>query len=650
MKSPRLIYRLILPVLAIFSLSCTLILSDSPRADVNVRFEGCRVYLNPETQQNDFWISLQRTMEGEEPEGIEEVLTGCIASRQLNGSRLVDYVTASGQVRTGETQVATIMALRNENNDFVEEITATLQDDGSIRFVSSWDRYNIPEPLPLAAVQCDCDSLRGNFGLPSEEEPQTLNANSNIVAVAPSALGLVPQEFARDIPSVSVPRRDARFFGTYCQMDPVRECRDVKIKVLGFKVGTRRKCVDVTNGRLSLDVFDGRTRDGLYGLGEFMLGDKQRPFATSGRVESPGLGSLSLSLQQDGGNSIGNRNVHLVEVPVRDQGIDHRLVIDAFDTTMVLGKQACGNEVPEVTLSSTSGSNLQWGQNHCFVGRVVEDSDASFPQDRLTMQSSRDGEFVAPNASISASGPRQITRCTTGLSPGQHTVTFTARDSGGLMAKATTEVTVSNRPPMTPIIVQPRSDDTVVATGDVIFEGKSFDYEEGMLSGSSLNWFASHEDGAFVWIGSGRRMTTDFPTPGAYQLRLVATDGVGETTERTSSVTVLPFERNTTPRVTIEVPPHLDVPGPMGGSFPPGDVIFRGTVDDTEDSNGDLRLRWDATPVIPAGPPLPPVLDSTLAVFPLTNDGNRQVYEIVFRAEDSGGLVGKKVIRVIITP
>jgi hypothetical protein len=82
-----------------------------------------------------------------------------------------------------------------------------------------------------------------------------------------------------------------------------------------------------------------------------------------------------------------------------------------------------------------------------------------------------------------------------------------------------------------------------------------------------------------------------------------------------------------------------------------GDVVFSGTMADSEDPTDRLQLRWDARPIQPAGPPLPPVLDSTLAVFPLVSVGsNRTIYEIEFRATDRGGLKGKPVIRILIVP
>jgi hypothetical protein len=306
-----------------------------------------------------------------------------------------------------------------------------------------------------------------------------------------------------------------------------------------------------------------------------------------------------------------------------------------------------------------NGASLAWGANNCFRGQVLNDEDASFPYERMLHESSRDGlltgvpipTLLVSEAALGGGNVKQVTRCTSDLSPGDHVITFTATDSGGLSGSAQVAVTVSNRQPGIPVIVQPRSDDLVVATGDLIFEGKAFDPEEGRLTGSSLRWSASRDGGPFQPLGTGVRLVTDFPGPGPVTLRLTATDGAGLASVAEESLSVLPFDGNTPPRVTIEIPEHLKVRGRFGGFFPPGDVTFRGTVDDTEDEDGDLRLRWDAVPILPPGPPLAPVLGTTLAVFRLDAvDRNRAVYRIVFTAVDRGGLVGKKVIEVVVVP
>ena len=154
---------------------------------------------------------------------------------------------------------------------------------------------------------------------------------------------------------------------------------------------------------------------------------------------------------------------------------------------------------------------------------------------------------------------------------------------------------------------------------------------------------ATHRDWSHE-PGSGAAVRVDETDPDLFALG----DALPQHRER---VGVRPHEGNTPPRVTIEAPRHLDVPGRFAGTFEAGGVTFRGAVDDAEDGAEPLQLRWDAEPILPAGPALAPVEGSTLATFPLASiGGNRTIYRVTFRATDRGGLEGKQVIDVVVIP
>ncbi len=439
------------------------------------------------------------------------------------------------------------------------------------------------------------------------------------------------------------PPRDPRFFGSYCQTAPIAFC----VKIERRFWWDRTVCVDVEDTRLDIEYADVSKGAMLSGRGGTRVDGHDLSIGYSGVVRARGLAESSASVAGIG-QSFGKSWL---------SGDGLELALLARGRVLRLRKDACGNVPPQVTVSSQDGASLDWGESHCFRGKVTSDEDPSFPRERMVLASNRDGPlqgFAVPPLVLdpnNAGGAKELTRCTSSLSPGAHEITFTATDSGGLSASASVDVTVSNDPPLPPVIIQPRVDDLVVATGALVFEGKARDPEEGMLDGDSLVWSYARVRDQWQLLGHGRRLVAAFAEPGGLRLRLSARDAGGAVTSVEQSMTVLPFEGNTPPRVTIDVPKHWEQPGSFGGFFPPGDVTFRGTVDDSEDPDGALALRWDAVPLQPPGPSLDPVLDSTLATFRLGSpDGNRAVYRILFTARDRGGLVGKKVIEIVIVP
>ena len=457
---------------------------------------------------------------------------------------------------------------------------------------------------------------------------------------------LPPQDLAVSNTRPEATQSDPRVFGTWCQAAPLHPCREIERKIFGIPLGTTTVCVDVTDARTQLDYAEPGGRGLVHGVGRARVDGREVSFGTAGQVIGRG--------QVDMGAEVPGLGLTRGRAGLSGDGL--QMALAAYEEVLVLRKDLCGNDPPEVSVVSQGGTNLTWGETHCFRGKVTQDEDESFPPQRMALRSDRDGPLggiVVPPFSLGGgSAIREVTRCTSGLSPGPHTITFEATDSGGLSASATVDVEVTNQPPRLPILVQPRADDTIVATGDVVFEAKAFDPEEGILDGSQVRWAVRHEGGPFVPLGSGRRLLASLDEPGQVELRVTAVDGAGlESSVIGPATTVLPFDGNTPPRVTIEIPRHLDHPGHFGGSFESGPVTFRGTVDDSEDPHSALELRWDAEPILPAGPALPPVTGSTLAVFPLGSIGaNRTIYRITFRATDRRGLEGKKVIEVIILP
>jgi len=161
------------------------------------------------------------------------------------------------------------------------------------------------------------------------------------------------------------------------------------------------------------------------------------------------------------------------------------LAIHARGQSITLRKDRCGNRPPVASIVSlANGAVLALGRTYWFRGEVTDPDDSVFPLQRKLFTSNRDGVLGGTISNL----PKGLAIRTSGLSAGVHTVTFKATDSGGLTATRSITVTVKSDKPEPPIISQPDSSDALVASGDIIFEGKSWDPEDGNLTGTSLVW------------------------------------------------------------------------------------------------------------------------------------------------------------------
>jgi hypothetical protein len=432
---------------------------------------------------------------------------------------------------------------------------------------------------------------------------------------------------------------DPRFFGTYCGEANITQ--RVRYRVCAWPFGwpciTRTKDVTLSlrNIRVSVGYKEPRENVGVIeGSGTARVKGKNVVFRFAGVVSGYGIAKGSVA-----GNYFGPS---LGTVRLSPDGL--ALTISARGKTLILRKDACGNNPPSVSITSPSnGATLTYGSSYFFSGEVTADEDPSFPPERMIFRSNRDGILEG----WSNHSARRISIYNNTLSPGNHTITFSATDSGGLTASRSISITVTNDKPSKVIIVQPLTTDTIIATGDVIFEGKAYDLEDGMLTGASLVWTAKRVSGPFASLGSGQRIKRSLDVPGNYTIRLTAVDSVGAESFTEQIVIVQPYKGNTTPRVTIEKPEHLNW---MGIAILTGEELqFVGTAEDTEEPITDLELKWEAIPTNPAGTPIEFGLNSTSATATLTSIGGYTTeYTITFSATDSGGLTGKKTIKIYV--
>lgn len=98
-------------------------------------------------------------------------------------------------------------------------------------------------------------------------------------------------------------------------------------------------------------------------------------------------------------------------------------------------------------------------------------------------------------------------------------------------------------------ITSPKEGDAFNVGETITFSGTAIDLNEGELTGESLVWEASGEDGESVQIGTGNSFTRDDLAEGFYLIFLTATNSKGDIGMEAVSITIgeaFPFEDNET--------------------------------------------------------------------------------------------------------
>lgn len=421
---------------------------------------------------------------------------------------------------------------------------------------------------------------------------------------------------------------DSRFFGTYCGDDTVEQCYRYRTCFWFICSSWKRRCdryqlsdlrvaVDYREPAASLGVVSGRGTGRVQGQGTPLRMSFSGVVASQGWVQ----GSVASNyFNPNTGTAVLSADGMVLTIHARGQSIELR-------------KDRCGNQPPQVAITSPTSTALQYGRTEVVSGEVTADEDASFPRQRMSLVSDRDG----PLSGYEVASDRRLSVFTNTLSPGPHRITFTAIDSGGLAGSAAIQVTVANQPPDVPEIIQPQTGDSLVATGSILFEGKAFDLEDGRLTGNALTWTAVPLGGAPQVLGHGNELTAALAAAGEYQLFLTASDSLGATRQTGRWIVVQPFTGNTPPRVKIVEPSHRDW---KGMALVAGDEIeLIGVVQDDQDPPGSLGLEWtaQATGAPPATPFATGTTTTTTTLYTL-GGAYATPYTVTFSATDSGGL------------
>jgi hypothetical protein len=340
----------------------------------------------------------------------------------------------------------------------------------------------------------------------------------------------------------------------------------------------------------------------------------------------------------------------LGEATLSEDGLE--LTATALNRTVSVRKDACGNAAPQVSLVAPFGPSFPFGKAVTLSGRIT-DEDASFPVERIVFTSDRQG--LIPGTRLA--GGRTLS--TTALRTGNHRVTVTVTDSGGLTGQSSVDITIVNRPPHALKIIQPAEDASLASGAPILLRGTAFDPDSWLLPGSALAWTAQlSPGGAFVALGAGNELTTVFPAPAdPVILRLTATDSGGQQSHLDRQVKVVPGTGNAPPNVAIRQPDPLLQPGPWIGSahvdFP---AHFVADAWDVEDPLDQLQLRWEFVALQDTGgapdpaptAPNPAPVTGTLAPdvhFPVAS----KFYRVTFTATDSGGLSNSESFEVYVS-
>jgi hypothetical protein len=269
-----------------------------------------------------------------------------------------------------------------------------------------------------------------------------------------------------------------------------------------------------------------------------------------------------------------------------------------------------------------------------FKGEVTDSQDISFPPERLVWKADDTVLLGKSSTGLSAS--------TNTLSPGNHKITFTATDHGGLTSTATVQVTIVNKPPNEPFINSPTDNAAVTAGCNIFFSGGAYDQEDTFITGTNLVW-SSNIDGI---IGTGAELKDKLNTLGTHLVRLTAIDSVGESSFKEQTINVNPSTNGCPPTVKIVSPPSEGKGAVV--IFSPQNITLVGSAEDSEDTPDTLQFEWKLKQISPAEP------EQNIGTTTVVEDvlfeavGTDKRFEVTFQATDTGGNSAVDKIEILV--
>jgi len=174
-------------------------------------------------------------------------------------------------------------------------------------------------------------------------------------------------------------------------------------------------------------------------------------------------------------------------------------------------------------ISPKHGQAFTHGNNITFKGTYSDFEDANIPNTSIIWNSSIDGniengtDFVKYNFSI-----------------GNHTIHLTVNDSDGMRTITNLNITINPAPPV-PVIVSPSSGAIYAQVDYISFNGTVTDYEDGPLSGNSVNW-TSDKNG---FLGNGTYLNISNLSIGTHLITFRAKDNNGLTSSASTNIIVV---------------------------------------------------------------------------------------------------------------
>lgn len=470
-------------------------------------------------------------------------------------------------------------------------------------------------------------------------------ASASVAGAQPIRLSMFEPDFFPFVQDDPAPPRiegpiDTRFFGNFCQPAPKTFCKSIPV--------LPDPCVTLSNTRIHLDHITTPSGGQLAGHGTFRLDGEAGAVSLAGRT----VGRVRfLSLELSGARLVATApglGSMTGFATISDDGVS--LSTQVQGRTVVLRKDACGNNPPSVGVSALSGPSFPYGTTVHLLG-AISDEDTSFPVERMVYRSNVQGVLQGWRFG----GGRNLSIST--LVPGPHRITFTVTDSGGLTRSSFVDIHILNRPPNRPMIFLPAEGASLVAGAPFLLQGTAFDPDTGRLSGSALRWSAQHfPGGPYVTLGNGTELVAVIPTSlDQVRIRLTATDSTGLTAFAEHTVSVALSGSNSPPIVVIRNPDRTWVNGGVVAglySFEPFTLL--GAASDAEDALGDLEIEWHLVAITDVGgavipmPPVPNPAPITGTLNPTFNFHPQAegYYRVILRVTDSEGLTSTDSIDV----
>lgn len=269
----------------------------------------------------------------------------------------------------------------------------------------------------------------------------------------------------------------------------------------------------------------------------------------------------------------------------------------------------------------TDGSQYDAGAAVPFAGTGFDAQDVALTGGSLVWTYENGSLGTGTNFSLS------------NLPAGEHVITLTATDSGGMVDTASVTITiVSDDALPVAAILLPLGGTEFPLGATVTFTGTGIDAEDGNLTEDSLVWTSSHEDDE---IGRGVTFEKSDLTPGEHIITLTVIDSADQTDTATVTITVSDEPSQNTAPVAVIIFPRDNASRAAGTTI----NFYGGAVDAEDVTIPNNKMIWisDKDGQIGEGPNFS------------ANDLSVNVHTITFTAIDSEGLSGSDSITLTIT-